>query len=44
MKIDFEELIRKDRPNIKDNSLRSYLITLRKLNKNQALIDKVIFE
>jgi len=39
MKIDFEELIRKDRPNIKDNSLRSYLITLRKLNNNQALID-----
>jgi len=39
MKINFEELIRKDRPDIKDNSLRSYLITLRKLNNNQALSD-----
>jgi hypothetical protein len=39
MKIDFESLIKKDRPNVKDNSIRSYLITLRKLNNNQALID-----
>tara|TARA_R110001599_G_scaffold219852_2_gene418166 strand:- start:227 stop:1153 length:927 start_codon:yes stop_codon:yes gene_type:complete len=39
MKIDFESLIKKDRPEIKDNSIRSYLITLRKLNNNQALSD-----
>tara|TARA_R110002074_G_scaffold89344_1_gene196398 strand:- start:41 stop:967 length:927 start_codon:yes stop_codon:yes gene_type:complete len=39
MKINFEDLIRKDRPKIKDNSIRSYLITLRKLNNNKALID-----
>lgn len=37
MTIDFEELIRADRPDIKDNSLRAYLISLRKMNKNQAL-------
>ena len=39
MTIDFEELIRKDRPDIKDNSIRSYLISLRKMNNNQALTD-----
>jgi len=37
MSINFEELIKKDRPEIKDNSIRSYLITLRKLNDNKAL-------
>jgi len=37
MSINFEKLIKTDRPNIKDNSIRSYLITLRKLNDNQAL-------
>jgi len=39
MKIDFEKLIKTDRPEIKDNSIRSYLITLRKLNDNKELID-----
>ena len=39
MSINFESLIKKDRPEIKDNSIRSYLITLRKLNNNNALID-----
>jgi len=37
MSINFEELIRADRPDIKDNSLRSYLISLRKMNENKAL-------
>jgi cell division protein FtsI/penicillin-binding protein 2 len=37
MSINFESLIKKDRPNIKDNSLKSYLIILKKLNKNKAL-------
>ena len=39
MSINFEELIRADRPDIKDNSLRAYLISLRKMNKNEALTD-----
>lgn len=37
MSINFEELIRADRPDIKDNSLRAYLISLRKMNDNKAL-------
>ena len=37
MSINFEELIRTDRPDIKDNSLRAYLISLRKMNENKAL-------
>ena len=37
MAINFQELIRKDRPEIKDNSLRAYLISLRKMNKNKPL-------
>lgn len=37
MSINFEELIKKDRPEIKDNSIKSYLITLKKMNKNKAL-------
>ena len=37
MSINFEELIRADRPDIKDNSLRAYLISLRKMNENKAL-------
>lgn len=39
MGINFEELIRKDRPEIKQNSLRAYLISLRKMNQNKALED-----
>ena len=37
MSINFEELIRADRPDIKNNSLRAYLISLRKMNENKAL-------
>ena len=39
MGINFEELIRNDRPEIKQNSLRAYLISLRKMNQNKALED-----
>ena len=35
MSINFEELIRKDREGIKDNSIRSYLIILKKLNERK---------
>lgn len=36
-KMNLTELIKEKRPNLKDNSLKSYLITLRKLNDNKEI-------